>query len=132
MPGLTLQSLPLVFTKPRFRFCKADKVFLIVNYPKAINTRREFYHRRHYTAPFRHSDKRIENVLVGFDDRAQAGALADRLADLYRIECEPFEERMEDVKYYASMIRMPLVVSLGSEPDEIYYYQKQGYPRMPL
>ena len=118
---LDVSRLPLVFTEPRFRFTKADRIYLIVSYPKRA-TRREFYNRRHYTAPFQYRDKRIENVLVGFEDREAARALAGRLTDLYRIGCEPLEERMGDAKYYASLIRMPLVVRLADDLDAVYFY----------
>ena len=140
MPPLTLGDLPIVFGANQFRHYAGDRVFLIAAHPR--NRPRVFYSRRLYTSPFVHRrvDEKsgrlnIENVLLAFPETESeaAAGVGQTLSRRFNVECEPIMQLLSDVKYYAGVVRTPLVVwldpvtesSLIDDVKEIYYFENR-------
>lgn len=124
MPAITLTSLPIVFERANFKHYAGDNVRILTTYARR-NPRREFYQAKLYTAPYKHSAENVENVLLTFPEAAHGrdAEFARRLSALYNVECEPVTQRLVDMKYYAGLVGMPLVVWLE---DGLYYYLNRG------
>lgn len=135
MPPLTIPDLPFAFGANHYRHYTGDHMYLLAAHLR--NRPRVFYTRRLYTSPFIHEERvRIENVLLGFPETEHefATGVGQQLSRLYSVECEPLWQRTDDVKYYAGLIHMPLVVWLDpvieraqiDQQKEIYYYEDRS------
>jgi len=150
MPPLTIPDMPFAFGANHYRHYNGSHVYLLAAHLR--NRPRVFYTRRLYTSPFvhnmherervheytvlGHNHGRVENVLLGFPETEHefATGVGQTLSRLYSVECEPLWQRTDDVKYYAGLVHMPLVVwldpvieraQIGGE-KEIYYYEDRS------